>query len=168
MKSQPPGKWFAVSVLADAIGQERSSIRPCLEYPIKHGVLIMAKRDGLVSFCLADHPEASRAEILLMAEQDPQISGLVVSSPDASDEDEQEQPEPAPAPEIYTRPKREPKQKPVRKPAAAPAEFSFTYSSSGLLTVSKNGQDVPMTMDEFRSIHRFLCFIMAFHEAEEA
>lgn len=111
-----------------------------------------------------------------MAEQDPQISGLVVSSPDASDEDEQEQPEPAPA--IDTGPKREPKQKPVRnpvqkpvpvrKPAAAPAEFSFTYSSSGLLTVSKSGQAVPMTMDEFRSIHRFLCFIMAFHEAEEA
>lgn len=159
MKSHPAGKWFSIAVLADAIGQDRTSIRPCMISPVRNGLVLQAKRNGLVSYCLADHQDATREEIEIMVAQDDTITDLV--APDLM-EKQDDQPEQEP----------EQKQKhdpaPVSKPPkrqAKPQEqagFEVSYSSRDVLKIAKGGQVIELARNEFSELQRFVAAVSTY------
>lgn len=154
LKTQPPGKQFAVAVIAEHLDQRRDAILPCLEAPIKHGVIRKEKVDGIVKLSLgngAPLPEPDDNEL--------PVSQMITPATKWGGE----HPEQTPAPATKSAPKQKAtKPRTARLADQTPVDpgFSFTYHSAGTLTVSKDGQQVTLTMDECTTISRLVNLVI--------
>lgn len=163
LKTQPPGKQFAVAVIAEHLDQRRDAILPCLEAPIKHGVIRKEKIDGIVKLSLGDGtplPETDDNEL--------PVSQMITPATKWGGETPEQTPAPAPNPA--------PKPKATKRTTSSGIDidrahaakkdkpvdpgFSFTYHSAGTLTVSKDGQQVTLTMDECTTISRLVNLVI--------
>lgn len=153
-----PGKKFAVRVLADQMEQPRDYILPSLESAIKHGVVRKEKIDGLIKLSLGNGTPTDSLD-----PDDGPISKQITPETRWGDAPAAKAPEPV----VEVKPKGQQQKKPasVKAPTEQPQPepFAYGYHSSGVLSVSKDGQTVEMTPDEAGKIAHFIFTILLFN-----
>lgn len=144
MKQHPPGTWFSVRVLADAIDQRSDSIDPCMVTAVKHGLIRRERIDGVIKFALGDGDEPPEQD-------DEQPVRRIIS--------ESSSPAPADDAQPFVRPAAGPSgsRLPAQKEQAG--RFEYGYSSRGLLTITKGRQSIALSQAEQREIARFINII---------
>jgi len=73
----PHGTELATAVLADALDLDPTSIPSCLEYAIKHGMVVREKRDGLVRWKLGAGESAALRPDPTEPDEDPIVQRVV-------------------------------------------------------------------------------------------